>query len=201
MRAFGVATVVARREADGLPERLRARTARSHETVEAVADIPGRVRTRADYVDLLQGLAGLHSGLETQLSEEAWDRAWVGVGVNIAAHCRLASLVADLDGLGVTPGELPVHPAFPNFGQALGCLYVLEGSARGGRIVAGMVCAAIGPVPTTFLTGGGRRQQWSAVRSALRCFEAQGGDCDAVIAGALSTFDLFGQRLAGPVKR
>ena len=198
MGGITVAAVAARGGTEGLPERLRAQTARWHEKVEAVADIPGRVRTRADYIDLLGSLAGLHTGLEDQLSAPVWDRAWVDVGVDIAAHCRVGLLVADLEGLGVPPAGSTVQPPFPCFGHALGCLYVLEGSALGGRIVAEMVRAAIGAVPTAFLTGRGRGHQWPAVRHALRRFDAQDGDGDAVLAGAVSTFALFARHLAAP---
>ncbi len=192
----GVRVAVASRGNSALPDRLRAETARCHEQVESVADIPGRVRTRADYIRLLDGLSGLHTALERQLLGQSWDRAWVDIGVTIAAHCRADLLAADLDGMGATPTTPTTQPPFPCFGHALGCLYVLEGSALGGRFVAGMVRSAIGAVPTAFLTGEGRRHQWPAVRSALRRFEAQGGDGDTVVAGARSTFAVFARQLS-----
>lgn len=191
--------MTARSAPAGLPERLRAETAQGHVQVEAVADITGRIRTRDDYVELLRVFGRLHIGLEAQLSAPSWQQAWVGVGVDIAAHCRAGLLVADLDGLGVTATTFPALRPFPCFGRAMGCLYVLEGSAVGGRIVAGMVRAAIGDVPTTFLSGQGRARQWPAVRNALRRFDAQGGDGDAVVAGAQWTFDVFARQLAVPV--
>jgi heme oxygenase len=195
---MSVAAVVARGGTSGLPERLRAETSQWHEKVEAVADITGRVRTEADYVALLGRLSGLHTGLEAQLCAPSWERAWLGIGVDVAAHCRVGLLDADLAELGMLPTASTVQPPFPCFGQALGCLYVLEGSALGGRMVAGMVRAAIGDVPTAFLTGRGRGHQWPAVRSALRRFDSQGGDNDAVVAGAVSTFDVFARQLAAP---
>jgi heme oxygenase len=57
----------------------------------------------------------------------------------------------------------------------------------------------IGAVPTAFLSGRGRGNQWPAVRNSLRRFAAQGGDDDAVVAGALSTFELFARQFAAPV--
>ena len=192
-------TIATRGVAAGLPERLRAETAPWHEKVEAAANIADRVRTRDDYAELLGVFGQLHIGLEAQLCAPSWDRAWVSVGVDIDAHRRAGLLLADLDGLGATATAFPVLPPFPCFGQAMGCLYVLEGSALGGRIVAGMVRTAIGAVPTAFLTGQGRNYLWSAMRNALRTFDAQGGDGDAVVAGARSTFDLFARRLAVPV--
>jgi heme oxygenase len=191
----GVRVAVAARS--DLPDRLRAETARCHEHVESVADISGRVRTRADYIGLLDGLNGLHTALERQLSGPSWNRAWADIGVTIAEHCRADLLVTDLNGLGVTPTTPTMQPPFPCFGHALGCLYVLEGSALGGRVIAGMVRSSIGAVPTAFLTGEGRRHQWPAVRQALRRFDAQGGDGDAVVAGACSTFAVFARQLAG----
>jgi heme oxygenase len=97
----GVRVAVAARS--DLPDRLRAETARCHEHVESVADISGRVRTRADYIGLLDGLNGLHTALERQLSGPSWNRAWADIGVTIAEHCRADLLVTDLNGLGVTP--------------------------------------------------------------------------------------------------
>ena len=185
--------------AAGLPERLRVETADWHRKVETLADIPGRIRTRDDYIDLLGAFRQLHGGLEDQLSAPSWNRAWVNVGVDIAAHCRAGLLAEDLDDLGAPTAVAPATKPFPCFGQALGCLYVLEGSAIGGRIVAGMVHDLIGAVPTAFLSGRGRGNQWPAVRNSLRRFAAQGGDDDAVVAGALSTFELFARQFAAPV--
>jgi len=194
-----VAAGMARGGRAGLPERLRAETAQLHARVEEVVDVAGRVRTRADYIGLLGALAGLHAGLESQLLASNWDRAWAGLGVNIADHCRAGQLVADLDELGAPAADSAQIAAFPTFGHALGCLYVLEGSALGGRIVARMVTAAIGDVPTTFLSGHGRGHQWPVVREALRGYAKLGGDGDAVVTGAVVTFSAFATGLAQPV--
>ena len=192
------AAAAARDSTPGLPERLRAETAPWHARVEAVIDVPGRVRTRADYVHLLGGLAELHTGLEGQLESPTWVRAWAGVRVDIAGHCRAQLLIADLAELDApAPGPAGMS-AFPSFGHALGCLYVLEGSALGGRLVAGMVRSSLGEVPTAFLTGRGRGRQWPAVRMALRRHAEQGADTDAVVAGAIATFVLFARVLARP---
>jgi len=192
-------SVAARGVGAGLPARLRAETADWHKKVEAAADITGRVRSRDDYIDLLTVFGRLHVGLEAQLSALAWNRDWMRVGVDIAAHRRAGLLLEDLDDLGAALTVFSKSPPFTCFGEAMGCLYVLEGSALGGRIVATSVHAAIGAVPTAFLTGQGRAHLWPAVRAALRRFDAQGGDGDAVVTGALSTFELFGRQLAVPV--
>ena len=198
MAELTVAAGINRGGSAGLPERLRAETAELHARVEALVDVPGRVRTRADYIDLLGALAGLHTGLEGQLVASSWDLAWAGVGIDIAGHCRAGLLSADLDELGATVADSAEIAAFPTFGHALGCLYVLEGSALGGRIVARMVNAAIGDVPTTFFSGRGRGHQWPAVRGALRRYAERGGDGDAVVTGAVATFAVFAAGLIQP---
>ena len=193
-----MATAADRNRADGLPERLRAATAPWHHAVEAAADIPGRVHTTADYRRLLEQFADLHDGLEAQLTAPRWQVAWAGIGVDIAAHCRAQQLRSDLRELG---GAVVVGTAaqpFPTFGHALGCLYVLEGSALGGRVVARMVRAAIGAVPTAYLDGHGRGHHWQIVRTALRRFDTGGGNEESVLDGAVGTFAAFGDRLSRP---
>ncbi|MET0966560.1 MAG: biliverdin-producing heme oxygenase [Nakamurella sp.] len=198
MAELTVAAGTTRGSPAGLPERLRAETAQLHARVEEVVDVAGRVRTRADYIGLLSALAGLHAGLEGQLVASNWDWAWAGVGVHIADHCRAGQLVTDLDELGAPAAGSAQIAAFPTFGHALGCLYVLEGSALGGRIVARMVNAAIGDVPTSFFSGHGRGHLWLMVREALRRYTKLGGDGDAVVTGAVATFSAFASGLAQP---
>lgn len=187
----------------GLPGRLREQTAQAHRLVEALVDIAGSVVTRADYIALLRRLHGVHSGLEDRLAEGRWDQRWAAVDVDIAAHCRSGLLIADLAELDSPVTGPSEQPPFHSFGHAMGCLYVLEGSALGGRTIAGIVRSAIGPVPTAFLTGRGRVHQaaWPAVRRSLRLFDAQGGNCNEVVAGALATFGVFGEQLARQASR
>lgn len=181
-----------------LPERLRRETAACHREVEAAADIAVTVRTRADYVELLLRFHALHDGLEELMAAEVWASGWADVGVRIDDYRRTDQLGADLDALGgVTPARPISRPSFATFSEVLGCLYVLEGSALGGRVVAGIVRAAVGEVPVAFLTGIGRPQAapWAGVRRALRRFDDQGGDGDGVLTGARATFAVFGDHL------
>jgi heme oxygenase (biliverdin-IX-beta and delta-forming) len=87
------------------------------------------------------------------------------------------------------------------FGQALGCLYVLDGSALGGPTVARLVRAEIGEVPTTFLTGEGRHGSvlWRATCNALGRFDAQSSASDEVVDGACQTFAVFAEQLTALV--
>jgi heme oxygenase len=186
----------------GLRDRLRAETAEVHVQVEAVADVAGSVRTRDDYVELLGRLSALHSGFEHRLAAEEFVSGWKALGLDIAAHRRAYLLTADIEKLGGpasldAPGPHAV-PRLATFGHALGCLYVLEGSALGGPVVAGIVQARIGEVPASFLTGKGRthRGAWPALLGALSRFDVQGGDGDGVVAGACETFAAFADQLS-----
>lgn len=182
----------------GLPDRLRRETAELHAAVEAAVGLPGSVYTRSDYVVLLQRLHELHSGLEDQLTAGRWRRQWRDIGVDVTAHRRSHLLSADLRRLGaptVTGALAPVP--FASFGQALGCLYVMEGSALGGSIVAGVIRSAIGAVPMAFFDGDNHHHPapWQAVRAALSRCDAHGVPADDVLVGARDTFLVFGAQL------
>jgi heme oxygenase len=178
--------------------RLRTETTGWHIRVEAVADLPGSISTRGEYVAMLSRLFQLHSSLETELAAPRFRHDWRSVDVDMSAYLRAHLLAVDLMRLGArTPTRLPPPLPMTTFGRALGCLYVLEGSALGGRTVARLVRATLGEVPMSFLTGDGRSapSPWLSVCSALTRFEALGGDGDAVVSGACDTFAVFADRL------
>jgi heme oxygenase (biliverdin-IX-beta and delta-forming) len=178
--------------------RLRTETAGWHDRVEAVADVPGSISTRGEYVAMLSRLYELHFTLESELANARFREAWPSVGVNLFAHRRAHLLAADLTELGASmPAGSPGPDPFATFGHALGCLYVLEGSSLGGRTVARIVRSALGEVPVTFLSGKGRSgpSPWLTVCTALSRFDALGGDGDAVVSGACDTFAVFADHL------
>ncbi len=198
MTAAGATTVALDRCAPGLRRRLRVETAEWHNRVDAAVDRRVSIGTRDDYVDLLILLYDLHMGFESHLGARVFQQRWCRIGVDIGQHLRAYLLASDLDRLGLSPPSrwTPVD-RLPSFGHALGCLYVLEGSSLGGRMIAGVVEAAIGEVPTTFLTGQSRSHPapWASVCSALTLFDELGGDGDAVVSGACATFAAFAERL------
>jgi heme oxygenase len=194
----GAEAMPVRQHTTTLRGRLRAETAGWHDQMEAVADIPGSIRTRDEYVELLSKLYELHACFENHLAATRFHEAWVSVGVDMDAHFRANLLAADLVGLGASAPTSPMTSApFATFGHALGCLYVLEGSSLGGRTVARIVRATLGEVPMTFLTGDGRSDPvpWLSLCNALARFEARGGDGGAVVSGACGIFAAFADHL------
>lgn len=180
-----------------LPRLLRQRTADLHQEVEDAVGLPGSVRSRADYVAVLERFLDLHLPLEQQLAAPAWSERWTELGVEVATHCRTDLLLDDLRRLGAEPRRREAQvPRLRVFGEALGCLYVLEGSAIGGRMLAPALRAAAGDVPTAFFASEGRAQArgWQAVRAALRLAPVDLHE-DAV-RGARAVFSAFGAHLS-----
>lgn len=190
-----------RGDAGGLPARLRHETASLHAQVEASTGLPGSVRNRAEYVTLLQRLHGFHSAVEARLAHPDWAEGWARLGIDLAGHGRSTLLAQDLGQLG---SAVPARPAvlgdIDSFPGALGCLYVTEGSSLGGRIIGPAIRATVGDVPTGFFESAGRQHPspWRALTQALRRFGDEGGDADAVVGGARSTFLAFEAHVAAP---
>ncbi len=186
---------------------LRRETSALHEHVEEVTDLPGAVRSHSDYVALLQRFWVVHRPLEQQLGAVRWEKSWARIGIDLAQHRRTHLIARDLrelaPGRPSTDSSRPSRAAAPHvgtFGQALGCLYVLEGSSLGGRVLAQQVTAALGGVvPVAFLSSDGRGHPgpWRTVCEGLRRFGSDGIDAGDVVTGARETFHLFARSMQG----
>lgn len=199
MKNLTATTVPDSGPAEELLERLRRETSGLHRNVEDMTDLPGSVCTREDYVDLLQRLYGFHTAVEARLADPSWARGWLDLGIALPTHKRAHLLSKDLLSLGAGPVEAAVPlPGLDNIGQALGCLYVVEGSSLGGRVLAPAFRAALGDVPSGFFDSDERMHPhpWRAVRAGLRQYDETAGSGDDVVLGAQGTFLAFGQHLA-----
>jgi heme oxygenase (biliverdin-IX-beta and delta-forming) len=90
----------------------------------------------AGYIRLLERLYGFWSPLEANLSRV---KALNDPALALQTRMKSQLLEADLRILGHTTTTLPECPALPFIGtlpSALGCLYVLEGSTLGARIIS-----------------------------------------------------------------
>lgn len=186
------------RESEGLPEQLRRETADLHLAVEASTGLPGSLRSREDYVLLLQRLHGFHSAAETLLADPRWAWRWAGAGIDLTRHRRAHLLEEDLSGMQARPrSPAPDVPEAADFASALGWLYVVEGSSLGGRVIGPAIRSAIGDVPIAFFISAdrGHPRPWRAVQGALHRFEKD-GDRTAVLSGARSAFHAFERLVA-----
>ncbi len=149
---------------------------------------------------VLSLLLGFHRPLERRLA-----RVDLGaVGLDLHARLKAPLLAEDLRCLGVDPGQVPDCgdlPALSALPEALGCLYVLEGSTLGGQVLSRHVREAMDIVPGrggSFFASDGRDvgAMWRAFRAALEA--GCPGEAEMLRAGevAVRTFASFNQWLA-----
>lgn len=131
-------------------EALRAATRTAHERLDRLVDL--RTWDDATHRWWLQRMLGLHEPLE------AAHAAYPG-GPDVQKRKRSGAIVSDLYSLGLSEGEVralprsPLPPGEPTLGRVLGQLYVLDGSALGGAVIAThAIAAGIPPEACTSLS-------------------------------------------------
>lgn len=116
--------------------KIRAATGPLHEELEAVLDIPKQVKTREQYAGLLARFAGLYGPWEERLASFAPEFA--KLGIELSNRMRVPNLQRDLAALDARvrfPGAAAYAPPLEGFPEAIGSLYVLEGSTLGGQVL------------------------------------------------------------------
>lgn len=112
---------------------LKHRTADCHRSVEAHIDLDRSTSGLAEYRSLLAAFYGLYAPLEDRLCQADWS------SLSLTPICRTGRLKVDLQALDVTVSSLPTIQDLPPISspsQLVGTLYVIEGAALGGRIIA-----------------------------------------------------------------
>jgi len=177
---------------------LRRETASAHLQAERGFDIKRRMGSMHDYGCALGILWRLH--LVTHRALEA--AAWAGLPqAREVAEARLEWLREDLASLGIMPPATVLALALADEAEALGCLYVMEGSMLGSLVLARLVQVRLGIGSATgarFLHGfaGETDAIWLEFVAELdrRPLAANGS---GALAGAMRTFDLFNAAIAG----
>lgn len=184
----------------GLAARLRDQTAVLHRAVEEQLGVPGNISTTVDYVTLLRRMLAFHRATERALHDERWTRGWADVRITIGDHDRADSIERDLRELNAVGELAPPRFRLSSIGEALGCLYVVEGSSLGGKTIGPHLRQRLGPVPTGYYDGDGRDhpRPWRSLQAALGAYELTNRDGDDVVSGAVSTFELIGQTACTP---
>lgn len=139
------------------------------------------------------------------LDEEAALAPWLaGVeGLEFDSRRRSRPLSRDLAALGVRPlaaATRPPHVA--SRGEALGRLYVLEGSTLGGRVIRKALTAQGQALEgLSFLDPYGERvgERWRTFLDVLDAEGREASEADAMVAGALAAFRDAERRLCGPL--
>ncbi len=172
---------------------LRAGTATEHADVEQTLDLMSPRLQRSRLIAVLERLHGFWAAAENGL--EAWaERHPADAGaVDWPSRRRAGLFVDDLRALGSDGAAVPpVLPDVDCTDEALGRLYVLEGSTLGGtfidRHLAGLPQLADVRLRAFSPYGPETGAMWHAFRRTTRERVAAGGDAAVVVAAACSTF-------------
>lgn len=117
---------------------LKAATQPYHRALEQQINLETLSRSLAHYRQLLQRFYGFYTAAEAQLATLPWSTA----GFDWAARRHTPPLANDLLWLGETPATLAALPRcqtlpqLSDIPQALGYLYVVEGSTLGGQLIS-----------------------------------------------------------------
>lgn len=182
-------------EQDLFFKRLRQETAESHQKLEenrlSKAILNPSVSIQ-DYQTYLAALFGVTIACEDQIFP-----AISHIVNDLPARFKSRLIIDDLLATGY-PEEavdaLPVHRfEFSSVAEALGIMYVLEGSTLGGKIIYKHIHEVLGLTPengASYFWGYGAQtgNLWKSFISSLTQFVDEAGERDAVIASAKKTF-------------
>nr|WP_314526909.1 biliverdin-producing heme oxygenase [uncultured Brevundimonas sp.] len=179
---------------------LREATAAAHETLETEAGIEGRlaqVETRAAAV---AAFYRFHAGLEP-VSHPLVARLNAEVGGGFDPRSRADGIARDLAALGVAQPAAARVEGPASAGEALGWVYVAEGSMLGGRIIRRRLTAeGRGLEGLSFLDpyGDETGPRWRAFMTLLDQACAAGrADVDQIVKGGVDGF-AFAHRILQP---
>ena len=196
------------RPAEPMSVELRRRTRDAHVMVERSFALDAWLKDRTTYASLLVVLRAFYRPVEAALGElEGWGR--LTPPLDVGARRRAGLLDDDLDRLGV---EIPAPEsgtgsapelgewlgALGSLSRGLGCLYVLEGSALGGQIVARRARTAIDRgLPVSFFAAADRSDlhgDWHALKAAADGYRLEHGPGagEEMVEAARATFSILG---------
>lgn len=179
---------------------LRTATADTHKKIEAEADVERRLRDLGERAAMTVRFHTLHSAVEAAVAP--WRAAFSEDGYE--PENRSALIREGLKTLGATPEEREAAPALPTYGEAIGWVYVAEGSMLGGRVMRkSMVRDRISLTGLQFLDPWGDEtgSRWRAFMHAMESACASGrATRDDIVKGGEDAFDLAFSILVPPAR-
>ena len=166
-----------------LRDLLRSGTREEHERLDKGLDLTAPGLTAERYRRVLERFHGFWAGWEPRVAAELGDDAL------FTPRRRLHLLRDDLRAMGAVPEDLSACPPPPIRGraEAMGSLYVMEGSTLGGRAILKQLDGlGLPPGSCTYFAGygAGTGAMWTTF---LQRLEAE-PDTPAVLRGAKATF-------------
>ena len=180
--------------ADGdVLHRLRSGTAAEHQALETALDLLDPALDRHRLTDVLIRMHGFWLAAEAGLDDWAGRFRQDAAAVTWPRRRRAELFAADLEALGAAPScRTPVLTPLAGTDEALGRLYVLEGSTLGGvyidRHLAGLSGLADVRLRAFSPYGPETGAMWHAFRRGVRHRVADGGDPERIVASARTTF-------------
>lgn len=176
--------------------RLKSATSDAHERVERRARVVERLLDEGEQVALMAGFYALHAEVEAAAAPWLQDHP----ALDFESRRRTPLLRKSLDALGVDPPSVIEAVRAANPAEALGLMYVVEGSTLGGKVIRKALAAGGGDLQgLEFLDpyGDATGARWRAFLAVLADLDAD--DLDAAVDGALQGFRLAEQHLCGGV--
>ncbi len=181
-----------------LAEKLKKDTLQSHQQLEKM--LVGRmkaIRSKEDYVKLLQLFYSYFGGLETLIDQHIGQPELN----DYAERRKTQALADDIKALGGKPmpkADGENLPEINNALQAFAALYVIEGSTLGGKIISKMMAQQLGVNDgkgLSFFNGYGEDtdNKWEYLKNALNKLTKSSDKDKLVTDSANETFDKFKQ--------
>jgi heme oxygenase len=179
--------------------RLKSATADLHFEVDSALSLDGITKGLAAYSEAIGIIYLVFDRAYKELSNIDFQPLKTDLE---SIRCRRDWLAADMHALATAlPAPQSLGFELLTSGHGFGCLYVLEGSALGGRVIAKRVKQTLGLGPATggaYFHGLGRQtaSHWSDFLTALNTIpanSAMGADAEA---GAIATFLAFRQAIS-----
>jgi len=184
---------------DALRQRTGAAHQRLHEQKDFIALRQGTL-ARPRYVRLLRRLLGIHAPIEELLApyEASPEIGWhADPAASRSARLRqdLAALGEDPDAIWSAPRADQLLPPIHSVAAALGCAWVVEGSALGGRLLALLLRSTMGigvesgaafftPLPS-------QSERWHACCASIEALGAYPRQMAEMLGAAEATFEVF----------
>jgi heme oxygenase len=179
-----------------LSDKLKEETKHNHQILEkALIGNLKAIRSQQEYANLLKLFYGYFGGLETRINETI-DTSLLTDSRERRKTQAIADDILELGGTVPANANGDDLPAINNHLEALGALYVIEGSTLGGKIINKMMQQQLGSDKgMSFFSGYGdnTEQMWDTFKQALNNQVENPEQEAVVIAAANETFLKFGE--------
>ncbi|MBB5397203.1 biliverdin-producing heme oxygenase [Mucilaginibacter sp. AK015] len=177
-----------------LSDKLKEETKKNHQVLEkALIGHLRAIRSVSEYITLLQLFYGYFGGLEMLMDKAIDDKSLV----DSTERRKTQAIANDILILGGTVPAIATGynlPAIHSHLQALGALYVIEGSTLGGKIISKMIQQQLGTdMGLSFFAGYGDKtdEMWASFKNVLDT-QCHTPEQEAVVtAAANETFSKF----------